>query len=746
MTSTLAYRTCPLCEAMCGLEIEVVDGTQAGTVRGDSADIFSAGYICPKGASIGKLHDDPDRLRTPMVRERDRWHEATWDEAFAVIERRLPPLLEQHGRDALAVYLGNPSVHDHSVSLALPPFLRALGTKYRFSASTLDQLPKQVASGLMYGSAASVAIPDIDHTDYFLVLGANPLVSNGSMFTAADLPGRLRKLHRRGGRLVVVDPRRTRTADAADEHLAIRPGADAFFLAALAQTLFDEGLVRLRDAEPYVVGLDEVAAALADFDPDKVAGACGIDATTIRRIARELVAAPTAVVYGRIGTTTTEFGTTASWLVDVLNTLTGNLDRRGGVMFTKPAAGSANTQGPPGVGRGTRIPGSKRTRVRGLPSALGEMPTATMAEEIDTPAEDGTRGRALITVAGNPALSSPNAARLDKALGSLEFMVSVDIYLNETTRHADVILPAPSTLTRTHYDISFTALACRNVVRFSPATLPASDGQRSQSETLLRLGAIAIGNGMTAEALDDLVAAELAGKLVADPQSRVTGRAPEELLAAASPLRLEDRLLDMMLRAGPYGDGLGAYPDGLNVRMLEQHPHGIDLGPLQPRLPEVLRTPSGRVELAPAQLLADMPRLLEALRLPTGGLRLVGRRDMRSNNSWMHNIEPMVKGRNRCTLQVNPADADRLGLVHGALARVQSAAGAVQVETEVTDAIREGVVSIPHGWGHDGQETRIGVATAHAGVNSNALTDEMPMDPLSGTAVLNGIPVTVAPS
>jgi anaerobic selenocysteine-containing dehydrogenase len=745
MTSTTAYRTCPLCEAMCGLEIEVVDGTHPGTVRGDSADIFSAGYICPKGASIGKLHDDPDRLRTPMVKDADGWHEATWDEAFAVIERRLPPLLEQHGRDALAVYLGNPSVHDHSVSLALPSFLRALGTKYRFSASTLDQLPKQVASGLMYGSDASVAIPDIDHTDYFLVLGANPLVSNGSMFTAADLPGRLRKLRERGGRLVVVDPRRTRTADAADEHLAIRPGTDAFFLAALAKTLFDEGLVRLRDAEPYVVGLDEVAAALTGFDPDKVADVCGIDATIIRRIARELVAAPTAVVYGRIGTTTTEFGTTASWLVDVLNTLTGNLDRPGGVMFTKPAAGSANTQGPPGVGRGTRIPGAKRTRVRGLPSALGEMPTAAMAEEIDTPAEDGTRVRALITVAGNPALSSPNAARLDKALDSLELMVSVDIYLNETTRHADVILPAPSTLTRTHYDISFTALACRNVVRFSPATLPADDGQRSQAETLLRLAAIAIGNGMTAEALDDLVAAELAGRLVADPQSRVAGRAPEELLAAASPLRLEDRLLDMMLRAGPYGDGLGAYPEGLHVRMLEQHPHGIDLGPLQPRLPEVLRTPSGRVELAPAQLLADMPRLLEALRQPASGLRLVGRRDLRSNNSWMHNIEPMVKGRNRCTLQVNPADADRLGLVHGAPARVQSAAGVVQVETEVTDAIREGVVSIPHGWGHDGQDTRIGVATAHAGVNSNALTDEMPMDPLSGTAVLNGIPVTVAP-
>lgn len=745
MASTLAYRTCPLCEAMCGLEIEVVDG-RPETVRGDRADVFSGGYLCPKGASIGKLYEDPDRLRTPMVRDVDGWHEATWDEAFAVIEARLPPLLEQHGRDAIAVYLGNPSVHDHSLSLALAPFLRALGTRYRFTASTLDQLPKQVASGLMFGSAASVAIPDIDHTDYFLVLGANPMVSNGSMFTAADLPGRLRGLRDRGGRLVVVDPRRTRTADAADEHLAIRPGTDAFLLAAIAYALFDEGLVRLRDAKAHVVGLEEVRAAVAEFVPEKVADACGIEAATIRRIARELVAAPSAVVYGRIGTTTTEFGTTASWLIDVLNTLTGNLDRRGGVMFTKPAAGSPNTQGPPGVGRGIRIPGSKRTRVRGLPSALGEMPTAALAEEIDTPAEDGTRVRALVTVAGNPALSSPNAARLERALESLDFMVSLDVYLNETTRHADVILPAPSTLTRTHYDISFTALACRNVARFSPPSLPAAEGERPQSQTLLRLAAVAIGNGMSAETLDDLVAAELARQLVADPQSRVAGRASEELLAAAEPLRLEDRLLDMMLRAGPYGDGLGSFPDGLNLRMLEGHPHGIDLGRLQPRLPEVLRTPSGRVELAPAQLLADVPRLVEALRRPSNGLRLVGRRDLRSNNSWMHNIEPMVKGRNRCTLQVNPADADRLGLVHGAPARVQSAAGSVEVETEVTDAIREGVVSIPHGWGHDRPDTRIGIARSHAGVNSNLLTDEVPIDPLSGTAVLNGIPVTVLPA
>ena len=743
--TTVAYRTCPLCEAMCGLEIEVHDGARAGTVRGDRADVFSAGYICPKGASIGRLHDDPERLRTPMLRAGDEWRAVGWDDAFAEIERRLPPLLERYGRDALAVYYGNPNVHDHAAFLYLPVVIRALGTNYRFSASTLDQWPKQVASGLMFGSEVSVAIPDVDRTDYFLMLGANPLVSNGSLFTAADIPGRLRRLRERGGRLVVVDPRRTRTADVADEHLPIRPGTDAFFLAALAHTLFDADLVRLGPAAPHLAGLDEVRAAVGEFAPERVAEVCGIEAATIRRIAHEVAAAPSAAVYGRIGTTTTEFGTVASWLVDVLNALTGNLDRPGGVLFPKPATGSANTQGPPGVGRGVRIPGSRRTRVRGLPSMLGEFPTAALAEEIDTPAEDGTRVRALVTIAGNPALSAPNATRLDAALGSLEFMVSIDAYLNETTRHADVILPAPSPLARSHYDVTFSALAVRNVANFSPPTLPLEPYEQPESQTLLRLACIALGNGLTPEALDDVVAGDLARRLVADPSSRVAGRDAEELLRAAAARRREERLLDMLLRAGPYGDGLGTHPDGLSLDVLEQHPHGVDLGPLAPRLPEVLRTPSGRVELAPPQLLAEIPRLAAALTRPVPGLLLVGRRDLRSNNSWMHNLEPMVKGRNRCTLHVHPADAERLRLTAGESASVRSAVGQVDAEVEVTDAVREGVVSLPHGWGHDRPGIRLTTAAAHAGVNSNVLTDPAPLDPLSGTAVLNGIPVTVAP-
>ncbi|MEN3358197.1 MAG: hypothetical protein V7637_2179, partial [Mycobacteriales bacterium] len=398
-----------------------------------------------------------------------------------------------------------------------------------------------------------------------------------------------------------------------------------------------------------------------------------------------------------------------------------------------------------GVGRGIRVPGSRRTRVRGLPSTLGEFPTAVLAEEIDTPAEDGTRLRALITVAGNPALSAPNATRLDAALATLDFMVSVDLYLNETTRHADVILPAPSPLARAHYDLAFTGLAVRNVARYSPALLPLGPTERPVSSTLLRLMCVLLGNGLTADALDDTIAGELARRLVTSPASRVAGRSADELLAAVAPRRAEDRLLDLMLRAGPYGEGLGSDPDGLSLDVLVEQPHGVDLGPLRPRLPEVLRTPSGKVELAPPQLLADLPRLAGALSRPDPGMLLVGRRDVRSNNSWMHNLEPLVKGRNRCTLQVHPADADRLRLRPGTPARIESAVGAVEAEVEITDTVREGVVSLPHGWGHDRPGTRLATAATHAGVNSNILTDPGPLDPLSGTARLNGIPVTVSP-
>ena len=742
---TTSYRTCPLCEATCGLEVTVEGGTVT-RILGDREDVFSHGFICPKGSTLKQLHEDPDRLRTPLLKRDGVFVEVSWDEAWAEIERRLVPILEAD-RDAVAIYVGNPTVHNLAGQFYVSGLIRSLRTRNRFTASTVDQMPKQVAGGLMFGTGISIPIPDVDRTDYLLVLGANPYASNGSLMTAPDLPGRLEALQARGGRLVVVDPRRTRTAEQADEHLAIRPGTDALFLFALVATLFDEGLVDPGPVGAWVEGVDEVRALSAGFAPERVATACGIEATVIRRVARELAAAPAAAVYGRMGTTTQEFGTLASWLVDVVNTLTGNLDRPGGVLFTQPATGGPTSGRRPKVGKGITL-GSHRTRVRGLAGALGELPVAALAEEITTP---GTgQVRALVTVAGNPVLSTPNGARLDAALDQLELMVSIDVYLNETTRHADVILPAPSPLARSHYDVFLYRLAIRNVANYSPPTLPLEPGDVEEWETLLRLTAIASGQGADVDVheLDDRMVETLVGRAVADPDGLVHGRDPAELLAALAPRRGPDRQLDLLLRTGPYGDGFGADPDGLSLARLEANPHGIDLGPLQPRVPDMLRTASGRVELAPPALVADTARLRAALDRPDDDeqLVLVGRRDLRSNNSWMHNLEVLVKGRPRCTLQVHPDDAARLGLSAGGRAKVASRVNALEVAVEITDRIRPGVVSIPHGWGHDAPGAAMGVAARYAGVNSNLLTDEEALDPLSGTSVLNGIPVTVAPA
>jgi anaerobic selenocysteine-containing dehydrogenase len=606
----------------------------------------------------------------------------------------------------------------------------------------VDQMPKQVSAGAMFGTMLSVPVPDLDRCEHLLLLGANPLVSNGSLLTAPDMRGRLRGIRERSGKVVVVDPRVTRTAEEADEHHFIRPGSDALLLAAIACTLLEEGLDAPGRLAEHTVGLEEVRTLVREFTPEAVAGACGIDAGDIRRMARELAAAEHAAVYARIGTCTQEFGTLASWLVDVLNVLTGNLDREGGAMFTRAAAGQRNSSGAPGSGKGVRF-GRWASRVRGLGEAFGELPVAVLAEEIDTPGEGQIR--ALVTIAGNPLVSTPNSGRLTRAVQGLDFMLAIDIYVNETTRHADVILPAPEPLEKSHYDLALYQLAARNVANYSPPvferTVPA------EWETFLRLAGIVTGQGPDAdvEAIDSMVIQTLVQRELADPASRVAGREAGELLEALEPRRGPERILDFMIRVGPYGDGFGADPDGLTLDVLEQHPHGIDLGPLEPRLPEMLRTPSGKVELAPEPIAADVKRLRGSLkRERNGGMVLIGRRQLRSNNSWMHNLPALVKGKDRCTLHIHPDDAERLGLTDGGRALVRSAAGQVEAPVELTDGIMPGVVSIPHGWGHNEDGVRMGVASMHAGVNSNVLADETLVDPPSGNAVLNGIPVEVA--
>ncbi|MEY4606140.1 MAG: hypothetical protein RLY45_900 [Actinomycetota bacterium] len=745
-TERVAYRTCPLCEATCGLEITVRNGAVA-RIRGDRDDVFSAGFLCPKGTALGHLHDDPDRIRQPLVRRDGRHEPATWDEAWQVVADRLGAVIDEHGREAVGVYLGNPGAHSLSAMLYNRSLVQGLGTRRRFSASTVDQMPRQVAAAYVFGTAVSVPVPDLDRAHLVVLMGANPYASNGSLCTAPDFPGRLEALRARGGRVVVVDPRRTRTAEHADWWLPIRPGTDALLLAAMVTSLAQDGRIEPGDrVTPLVRGLDEVVAALAAFTPDSVSAATGLDAADIRRLAHELADSESGSVYGRIGTTTTEFGTVASWLVDVVNIATGNLDREGGAMFTMPVAGSPTTRGTPRTGRGFAI-GRSVTAARGLPEVMGEYPAAAMADEITAAGSESMR--ALVTVAGNPVLSTPNSEQLERALEQLEFMVSVDMYLNETTRHADVVLPPPSQLQRSHYDVALYQFAVRSVANYSEAVLPLDDGQPDEWEILARLGLLAAGAGADADpaVADELMVRGLLQHAVADPSSAVHGRDVEELLADLEPRRGPERLLDVMLQTGPFGAGFGARPGGASLDLLLANPHGVDFGALEPRLPDVLRTPSGMIELDHPVLMADLGRLAAAVpELEQREMVLVGRRHLRSNNSWMHNMRVLVKGRPRCTLQVHPDDAVRLGLRDGGSARIASRVGSVVAPVEVTESIRPGVVSLPHGWGHGRRGTAMRVAAEHAGVNSNVLADDQALDPLSGTSVLNGIPVEVGPA
>lgn len=751
-TETIHHRSCPLCEASCGLELTVRDGAVV-LVRGDRDNALSHGFLCPKGASIGKLHDDPDRLRAPVVREGDdpstaTWREVTWEEAWAIVTDGLRTVIDRDGRDAVAIYLGNPSVHSLGAVLFNGPLIKAIGSRNVFSASTVDQMPKHVSSGLLFGNPLLMPVPDLDRTDHLLILGANPYESNGSLATAPDFPGRMERIRERGGKVVVVDPRRTRTAMNADEWHSIVPGTDAYLLVAMLHVLYAEDLVSLGRVDGMTTGQRDIGEAVEPFSPERVAPVCGIAAEDIRRMAREFAAAPTAVAYGRIGTHTVGFGTLASWAVDALNIVTDNLDSPGGAMFPLPAHDSGRGRG---KGRGF-ITGRRRSRVGDHPEVRGEFPVTALPDEILTPG-DG-RVRALVTVAGNPALSIPDSARVEQALADLEFMVCVDPYRNETTRFANVILPPPSALERSDYHMAFFSLAVHNFAEWSPPLFPTDAPQ--EHEILGRLALIATGPqvGDDPAVLDEMLLRGAIDGAIAAPDSPVADRTSDELLdiVRADPSRSTvDHIVDVMIRTGAYGDWFGVVPDGLSLDALAAAPHGVDLGPLTPRLPAALRTASGTVELANEPILADLRRLDDALRVREAtdfdpdALVLVGRRDLRSNNSWMHNVGVLVKGRARCTLQVHPDDAARLGLVDGADAEVRSRVGAVVAPVEITADLRRGVVSLPHGWGHDRPGSSTAVASSRPGVNSNLLTDPRGIDPLSGNAVLNGIPVTVAP-
>lgn len=706
MPTSTRSATCMLCEAACGLSVEL-DGQRVVSIRGDRDDPFSRGHICPKAAAIPDITNDPDRIRTPLRRVGDRFEPISWADALEEAGSRLAAVQARHGRGALGSYLGNPTVHSYSAMLGASLLSRALGSRARFSATSVDQLPQMLASLEMLGHSFLLPVPDVDRTAYFLVIGANPVASNGSLMTAPGIAARLDALQARGGKLVVVDPRRTETAARADVHVRVRPGGDAALLLGVIHTIFAENLARPDRLASFSDGIDTLREIAARFAPDRVSERAGVAADEIRSIARDFANAPSAVCYARLGACTQEYGALVAWLVIALNLVTGNLDRVGGAMFTNPAADLVAMLAKSGdLGGFDRY----RSRVRGLPEFSGELPSAALAEEIDTPGKGQIR--ALVTFAGNPVLSTPNGARLERALAGLEYMVSIDLYRNETTRFANLILPTTFGFEREHFDLAFNTLAVRDVVKLAPALIAAPDGVRSDFEVLV----------------------DLARSLRRHGGGR-PGFATTLTLESARALGARN-MLDAMLRFGPRK---------LSLATLERAPHGLDFGPLEPRLPDRLFTQDRRIRVAPERFVRDVERLERSLLAAheKNSLELIGRRLLRSNNSWMHNSLRLVKGRAACTLLIHPDDAAARGLQQGDIAAIRSRVGELRAPVEITDSISRGVVSIPHGYGHDREGVSLEIARAHAGVSLNDLSDDLRVDELSGNAAFSGTPVHV---
>lgn len=721
--TTTHYRACHLCEALCGVEIKVesqvekAPGSGNGvtgkvtSIKGDNNDPLSKGYICPKATALQDIHEDPDRLRHPVKRVGDQWQEIPWDEALDLVADKLVATQKEHGANAVGAYFGNPSIHNWGMVTHAPNLFKLLKTKNRFSATSVDQLPHQLVSYWMYGHQLLVPVPDIDRTDFIVIAGGNPMASNGSLWTVPGFRHRAKALQARGGKIVVLDPRYTETAEIADTHHYVKPGSDAWLLFALINVLFIEGLVDLGRLSEFTEGVEHVRSLVESFTPEKAAKMTGMSETSLQQLARDFAGAERAVFYGRMGLSTQEYGSLCQWAIQLLNILTGNLDEVGGAMFSLPALdpvkGAVSKPGHYGVWS---------SRVRGLPEFAGELPCSAMAEEMLTPGEGQIK--ALLTGAGNPVLSTPNGRQLETALESLDFMVSVDFYINETTRFADVILPPTGPLEHDHYDLALLVFAVRNVAKYSEAVFEKAEDALHDWEIFSQLGE----------------------------------RVAKRLGAAPMPTFLPEQILEMGLQSGPYGAMSGTEKGksiGLSLAMLKSQPEGVDLGEHESLLPQRLCSENQRICLAPKELVADIERLHvsdEAGNVSEEKpLLLIGRRHVRSNNSWMHNYQRLVKGKARDQLMINSVDATRLGVKDNDQVNVESRVGSVQIAAVVTEAIMPGVVSLPHGWGHHREGVRLAVAQEHAGASANDLTDDLFLDQLSGNAALSGVPVSVKP-
>ena len=739
--------TCPLCEAMCGLKV-AVENDRVLSIVANQDDAWSAGHICPKGGALGALHEDPDRLRRPLVRQPDGTHqEVSWAEAYAEVERVLRPVIDEHGARAVTVYVGNPVAHNHDLASyigALIGFGQTGGMQGFYTPSSVDQGPLNIVSSLLFGGMWNGTIPDLYRTDYLVLMGSNPSASQGSMLSAPAINNLLADISKRG-QVVVVDPRRTRTAERANQWLPIQPGTDALLLFAVLRTLGENGWVRLPGhLEGRVEGLDDVIAMAEPFTPERVSGVTGVSAEDIRRLAHELAHAKNPVLYSRIGVCTQEFGTLATWLVFVINAALGALDRLGGSVFAKPAVWAPLFAKPPDQ-EGERWEfGRYRSRVRGAPEVFGQFPIGCLAEEIETPGEGQIR--ALITVAGNPAISAPGAGKLQRALGKLDALIAVDNWLNETTRHAHVILPGMSPLEHPHIDDLYWMYAIASCVKWSDAVFDPEPGRPAEWELLIRLGSALVGvpvPDVDVAGMDDLYTGGMVATMAGLPANALTGLDPEAVMAALQGGGPE-RLADLGIRVGPWGDRFGERPGGLTLEEVRKHPDGLRLAELEGgRLDEMVTTPSGKVELVHDLFTDDVPRLLARLDQPNPDLVLISRRHLRSNNSWLHNVPGLMTGRDRCTLLIHPDDAARAGVAGGDEVRVSTTEGQLTVLAEVSDEIRPGVVSIPHGWGHGLGGTALGVANSRPGVNNNLLAPTDLIDVPSNAHVMNGIPCQV---
>ncbi|MHA7833698.1 MAG: molybdopterin-dependent oxidoreductase [Algiphilus sp.] len=750
---SLHHRTCSLCEAACGLVIRH-RANEVLAVSGDPHAVLSRGFICAKGKSIADVQADPDRLRQPLRRTaHGGWEEITWDEALDEAAERLRAVQAKAGKDAVGLYTGNPVTHSHGALLVNDAFVAALGTNSRFSAVSCDGLPHMLAALKMFGHFLSNAVPDLDRTHYLLCLGANPVVSNGSFVSAPNMRRRLHELRARGGRFVLIDPRRTESAALADEHLFIRPGTDAAFLLAVLHVVFEDGLDRLGAAAGYVRGLDDLKAAVRPFPPAWAEGLCGIPAHSIHRIAYEFATAPSAVAYGRMGVATSHTGPLNAWLIVALNVVTGNLDREGGAMFTTPAVDVVALTA--ASGRHGSF-GTRKSRVRGLPEFCGEYPAATMAEEILTPGPGQIR--ALVVHAGNPVLSVPQGGELEPALESLEYMVSIDLYLNETSRHAHLILPPTGPLGRSSFPLSMNAISVRNVARYASPLAPRDPDSRHDwqilSELTWRLKAPgAFGRWRARRRMRALYTKEdellLNGLIRWGPYG--AAKVPEPLAALVRMLAAPSQRLNTLVQASALGDARKRVRRNrevrLDLRKLREHPHGIDLGPLVPMLGQRIFHSNGCLELAPELFTSKLGRQMDELtrRARSGAFLLIGRRHPLSNNSWMHNIPRLIKGRYRCTLLMASVDAGRMGLHNDQLVRVRSEAGNVVLPVEVSDDMMNGVVSMPHGWGHGRPGSRLPVATTRPGVSINDVIGADSVDSLTGMSILNSVEVQLEP-